>query len=101
MEATTISVKYRFIDGYHIFTSDDVYGMYVAHQDAQIAYEHVQPSIKELVKQNEDIDVSVAPVLSFEDFVNLLRETATAVDDDVLPSHPAIIESREFLLIAA
>jgi hypothetical protein len=63
--AAAIRVAYRFIDGYHIYTSDDVYGLYVASQDAQKAYAAVAPSLQKLIELNEGITCQVEPALLF------------------------------------
>ena len=40
----------------HVFTSDDVYGLYVASRDAREAFSNVAPAIGLLVKLNEGIN---------------------------------------------
>ena len=67
--ATAIQVTYRFIDGYHVYTSDDVYGLYVAHQDPQKAYEAIAPSLEKLIKLNEGIVCRVEPTLTYSELV--------------------------------
>ena len=67
-----IIVKYRFIDGYHIFTSEDVYGLYVASKDPEKAFNNVQGSIEKLIKLNDDIDIKVEP----PDFLRNLLDKA-------------------------
>jgi hypothetical protein len=67
--ATVIRVTYRFIDGCHVYTSDDVYGLYVAHQDPQKAYEAVAPSLEKLIKLNEGIVCRVEPALTYSEMV--------------------------------
>ena len=47
--AAAIRVAYRFIDGYHVYTSDDVYGLYIANQDAGKAYSAIAPSLEKLI----------------------------------------------------
>jgi len=64
-DQAAIHVNYRLIDGYHVYTSDDVYGLYVANTDAQAAYDAVAPSLERLVKLNEKIDCHVEPAMTF------------------------------------
>ena len=45
----TVAVEYRFIDGYHVFTSRDVYGLYVASKDPRKAFDGVAPAIQQLL----------------------------------------------------
>ena len=59
--SAAIRVNYRFIDGYHIYTSSDVYGLYVANADSQAAYDAVGPSLERLIKLNENTDCRVVP----------------------------------------
>jgi type I restriction enzyme R subunit len=63
--AASIRVHYRFVGGYHVYTSDDVYGLYVANQDPYVAYDAVAQSLEKLIKLNEDLDCRVEPTLTF------------------------------------
>ena len=87
--ATAIQVTYRFIDGYHVYTSDDVYGLYVAHQDPQKAYEAIAPSLEKLIKPNEGIVCRVEPTLTYSELVRSAQH----------PNEPLISEltSRSFV----
>ena len=60
-----IRVHYRCIDGYHVYTSDNVYGLYVANRDAQKAYDAVAPSLEKLIQLNEGLTCRVEPVMTF------------------------------------
>lgn len=72
-EQAAIRVDYRFIDGHHVYTSDDVYGLYVANLDAQAAYDAVAPSLEKLIKLNEKIDCHVEPALTFPEDCHATR----------------------------
>jgi hypothetical protein len=74
-----IRVNYRFIDGYHVYTSDDVYGLYVANRDAQAAYDAVGPSLEKLISLNEKIDCRVEPVLTFSELLHSTRHPGEPV----------------------
>jgi hypothetical protein len=88
-----IRVNYRFIDGYHIYTSDDVYGLYVANRDPARAYAAVAPSLEKLIQLNERISCRVEPVLTFSELVRSARN----------PELPVLheITSRSFVARAA
>jgi len=88
-----IRVNYRFIDGYHVYTSDDVYGLYVANRDATRAYAAVAPSLEKLIQLNEGISCRVEPVLTFSELVRSARN----------PDQPVLheITSRSFVARAA
>jgi hypothetical protein len=92
-EAATIRVKYRFIDGYHVYTSDEVHGLYVAKRDARAAYEAVAPSLARLIELNEGVACQVEPALTFSELMRSARH----------PDEPPIHEgtSRSFIARAA
>lgn len=89
---TTIRVQYQFIDGYHVFTSEDVYGLYVASRNPEKAFGNIQASIEQLIKLNHGINIEVAPAQTIPEFLKV------GTGGPKIP-HPAIInESRDFLL---
>ena len=49
----TVAVEYRFIEDYHVFTSRDVYGLYVASTDPHKACDAIAPAIQHLLNANE------------------------------------------------
>jgi hypothetical protein len=93
MPTTTIRVTYRFIDGMHIYTSDDVYGLYVADRDAQRPYDAVAPSLQKLIRLNEGVECQVEPALTYAELLRAAHH----------PDQPLILEarSRNFLARAA
>jgi hypothetical protein len=64
-----IRVSYRFIDGYHVYTSEDVYGLYVANRDPCVAFQAVAPSLEKLIQLNEEISCRVERALTFSELV--------------------------------
>jgi hypothetical protein len=88
-----IRVNYRFVNGYHIYTSDDVYGLYVASHDPGQAYAAVGPSLEKLIQLNEGIACHVEAALTFSELVHAARH----------PDQPAlhVITSRSFVARAA
>lgn len=69
----TIYVDYRIVSGWHVFTSEQVRGLYVAHSDQRTAYEAICPTIEKLLAENEHIDVKVRPAFAFDAFLDRLR----------------------------
>ncbi len=87
--AAALRVAYRFIDGYHVYTSDDVYGLYVANRDAGKAYDAIAPSLEKLIQLNDGITCRVEPALTYSELVRSVRH----------PDQPLITEitSRSFV----
>lgn len=81
----TVAVEYRFIDGYHVFTSRDVYGLYVASRDPRKAYDAVAPAIKQLLSVNEGVSCSVEATLSLQQFLEALRKPGSASPEQLGP----------------
>ncbi len=67
--SATIDVSYRYVDGYHVFTSNEVRGLYVASMDARKAYNDVAVLLKELVEQKVKASCMVEAVLPFEEWL--------------------------------
>ena len=70
---TSIRVTYRYKDGWHIFESKDVSGLYIANQDPEIVFRDIVPVIEHLLEHNEGIHCKVEPEPSFSDFLTLAR----------------------------
>jgi hypothetical protein len=66
---TTVKVQYRHRDGYHIFTSDQVFGLYVATKDAEHAIKLLQPSLETLLDKNYSIKCKLEMAADFCEFV--------------------------------
>lgn len=94
---TFIKVQYRFVDGHHMFTSDDIDGLLVVSKDAETAYRDVAPSIKLLLKMNEGIDCEVEPAMSFHDFLACSGQE----EEDVTEPPPLVLSDREYCLMPA
>ena len=87
MAPETVQVMYRNIDGVHVFTSDDVRGLYVADRDLRRAYSEVADALRDLMKY-QGVDVSYDPEMYVEDFVRFVGAT-----DNGVP-HPAVIAAQ-------
>jgi hypothetical protein len=90
MCAGAISVKYRNIDGMHIFTSPDVRGFYVASTDPREAFEEVSCGLQIILRLNENVDARVEPVMAVEDFLRLIGV------GDARSSSPAVVDAARF-----
>jgi hypothetical protein len=84
---TTICASYKCTDGWHVFSCDDLPGLYVAHKDAKVAYDDVALSIQTLMKLDRNIDCQVRPVLEFHEWLR---------DQGDMPASPN--RSRRFVL---
>ena len=84
-----ITVDYRCINGYHVYTSTDVYGLYVANSDPEAAYNAVGPSLEKLIKLNEGIVCRVRPMMTFSELVNSVRRPneQVVVRDEIGRAH--------------
>jgi hypothetical protein len=90
-EYVAISVRYRFVDGYHIFTSPDVRGLYVASRDPRNAYDSVAEVLQELASRQSGVPVEIVPTLTFEEWINRGRKT-------MAPERPPVMRGRDFLI---
>lgn len=65
-----IKVKYKNVDGYHVFTSGShlTKGLCAGSTDPQSAFNEVAKQIEYLLKKNHKIDCVCEPVTSFAEF---------------------------------
>lgn len=70
MAQKAISTHYKLVDGWHVFQSDELPGLYVASMDAERAFNDVGPSIELLMKLNHGVKLSARPELPFLDFLD-------------------------------
>ena len=65
---TSVHVHYELVDGWHVFRSEDVDGLYIASPDRERAFNDVAPAIEMLMKLNKGIDCTAtslsAPISS-------------------------------------
>ncbi|MCM0021142.1 MAG: hypothetical protein NBV67_14190 [Tagaea sp.] len=74
-DAGVINVEYRFVDGHHVFTSDEIDGLYVASQDPRKAFDDTRHAIRMLVQLNDGLSIKVEPMLSWREFLAHVRRT--------------------------
>ncbi len=70
---TVVLVQYKTADKYHVFTSEDLFGLYAGNQNLKTAFEAVPPSIQTLIKLNLGIDTVVEPTLHLYELVAALK----------------------------
>ena len=67
--ATEIRVNRRQRDGWSVYTSPDLPGLYVASKNDREAYEDVPLAIQMLFRLDYQIDVSVSHKVDYDNFV--------------------------------
>ena len=92
---TLVRIHYQFIEGHHIFTSDDIDGLLVMSKDAETAYRDVAPSIKKLLKANQGIECDVEPTISFKELI------AASTDGVSRQENPLVLSDKAFCLMPA
>lgn len=75
---TTVKVQYRNLDGYHVFTSEQVYGLYVATRDPVRALGQLQPALETLLSKNYGIKCRLEPAADFGEFIAHHRDQSQA-----------------------
>lgn len=66
---TSVCVEYKNVDSWHVFTCQDLPGLYVASANREIAYNDVGPSIEALLRLDFGIECQAFPEKPFADFV--------------------------------
>jgi hypothetical protein len=89
-EFATISVRYRLIDGYHVFTSDDVRGLYVANQDPEQAFDACSEVLSALLTYKFGIEIEVTPAATIEEFMRKIRAETAVI--------PPAYQNRNFII---
>lgn len=95
---TSIDVKYRHVDGWHVFTSDSIPGLYVANKDPELAFNDVALSIKKLLWLNERVKCEVVAERSFEEFLKSVKSGSLNTPNE---KSPAELSNRRYALCLA
>ena len=75
MEPIIVTVDYTEREGWHVFTSEDMQGLYVATNDLKSAFVEVPAAIKVLMQLNYDLDCEVRPAKTFAEFAGALHDS--------------------------
>jgi len=70
-----ICVKYRKLNDYHVFTSDEVNGLYVCSKNPEQAVGDICDAVELLKWINEQVHCKVQLTQAFFDFIERERET--------------------------
>jgi hypothetical protein len=71
---TSIEVRHRQIDDWHVFTSTDLPGLYVANKDAKTAFNDVSTAIEKLLLLDSNMSVAASPEMEFSQFINRVED---------------------------
>ena len=65
---TRVTVNYREEDGWHIFTSEDVPNLFVAHEGREIAFNDVAAVLEQIFLLQDRIICKFSPELTADQF---------------------------------
>ena len=76
---TEVVVRRTVKDGWHVYTCNELPGLYVAHQDDRIAYQDLPQAISLLMRLDDGVLCTVSHKLSYSEFLQRVRlqEAAT------------------------
>lgn len=89
-----ILVDYRVVEGWHVFTSSQIRGLYVSNPDQQLAFEAIGPAIEKLLAENEHVHVAVRPALTIDAFLERMHHRSQMTK--IVPGTP-----QPFMVTAA
>lgn len=69
MRKANINIAYQCEDGYHLFTSDDIFGLFVGGNDLDEAFDSISPMIERLMKLNHDIECTAQPTITLPQYL--------------------------------
>lgn len=72
-QLSSICVNYKNVDGWHVFHSEEIHGLYVANKDARTSYDDVKVAIEKLILLNENVKCTVQPEMTFEEFISSMK----------------------------
>ena len=92
---TAVCARYKNVDGWHVFQSDELPGLYVASRDAEKAFHDVPLSIQTLVLLDEGIECIAVPEMSFPEFIASIKENRI---DSPAANDPVVLSSKRYVL---
>jgi hypothetical protein len=75
--STSIDVTHKVVEGWHVFESEQMPGLYIAHRDARRAYKAVGPAIEKLVGLDTGMVCRAVPDVPFNVFISKARAELT------------------------
>ena len=88
--AYKITVEYKIVDGYHVFTSKDLDGFLVASKNVENAFADIAPVMERLLKDNKGIEAKVEPLRPLSDFSDYEQDAPTFYTSDEPLSYAVI-----------
>ncbi|HUP90955.1 MAG TPA: hypothetical protein VM074_01810 [Solimonas sp.] len=70
---TSVHVAYKQVDGWHVFSSEKMPGLYVASKNAAKAFNDVAKAIEMLVELNANAKCKAVPEMTFSEFLRKRR----------------------------
>lgn len=74
----SVRVTYKHVDGWHVFTSPDLPGLYIASNDPEKAFRDVSKGIEALLKADEGIECVCVPEMSLAEFLRTFKSKRPA-----------------------
>ena len=75
--STSIEVTHKLVEGSHVFESEQMPGLYIAHRDARRAYKAIGPAIEKLVELDTGMSCIAVPDVPFDVFISSARAALT------------------------
>ena len=92
---TSIPVAYKCVDGWHVFSSPSMPGLYVSSQDAEKAFHDVGPSIEVLFEMDEGVKIRAVAESKLSEFLAEVKGYAAE------PKPYMELSDRRFALLEA
>lgn len=93
---TSICARYKFSEGWHIFDSDELPGLYVASRDPEQAFKNVAQVIEGLFKLDHGVEITVVPEMPVKEFLSRIASHDESNDDA-----PLVMSDRRFHVVGA
>ena len=89
-----VDVQYKSLDGWHVFTSPNMSGLYVASKNAEVAFNDIPTAIQMLVKLDTGLDVKVEAAMPYDEFEACVAQRDVESGEEI--PHPAFIRDRTY-----
>lgn len=82
---TEVLVRRTVKDGWHVYTCDELPGLYVAHTNDRVAYNDLPKAIGALVRLDDKVECTVTHKLAYAEFVQRVKLSETAKAKTEIP----------------